>query len=202
MPATPSTMLALGASAADFHLPNVVTGEAVSLKDYSGAKALLVAFVSPHCPFVKHIQQELGQIARDYSDRGLHIAAISSNDAVAYPADSLENLKIWAQEQDYSFWVLFDEEQSVAKAYNAACTPDFFLFGADHKLVYRGQLDDSRPKNELPVTGKDLRAAIDAVLSGQSVSQEQRASIGCNIKWKAGNEPSYFQAPAPALAAA
>ncbi|MCW3062687.1 MAG: alkyl hydroperoxide reductase [Capsulimonas sp.] len=200
MPATPSTMLALGTPAADFHLTDVVTGETVSLKDYHGAKALLVAFVSPRCPFVKHIQQELGQIARDYADQGVHIAAISSTDVETHPEDSLENLKIWAQEQDYSFSVLIDEDQSVAKAYQAACTPDFFLFDNGHKLVYRGQLDDSRPKSDIPVTGKDLRGALDSVLSGHPVSEEQRASIGCNIKWKPGNEPSYFSAPAPALA--
>lgn len=184
MALTPSTMVALGAQAPDFKLPDVVSGRAVSLKDVSGKKALLVMFICRHCPYVQHIKTELGRLGRDYADKDASIVAISSNDAVNYPEDRPESLKAFAQEEKYSFPFLYDESQSVAKAYSAACTPDFFLYDGGLKLVYRGQLDDSRPGNGKPVTGKDLRSALDSVLSGNKPSAEQRPSIGCNVKWK------------------
>ncbi|MFW6359158.1 MAG: thioredoxin family protein [Chroococcales cyanobacterium] len=192
MARTESTMLELGTRAPDFQLPNVVSGETISLATFSGDKGLLVMFICRHCPFVKHIQDELAQIGKDYANSTLGIVAISANDAENYPDDSPENLKKMAQELDFSFPVCYDETQGVAKAYTAACTPDFFLFNGDRNLVYRGQLDDSRPGNDKPVTGKDLRAAIDAVLADQPVNSDQKPSIGCNIKWKPGNEPTYF----------
>lgn len=191
MARTASTMLALGTSAPDFSLPDV-NGRRVSLADFRGRGGLLVMFICNHCPFVKHLRGALAEFARDYQSKGLGIVAISSNDAVAYPADSPEAMKKESQEAGYVFPYLYDESQAVAKAYNAACTPDFFLFDGGHKLVYRGQFDSSRPGNEQPITGADLRAAADAVLAGKPVSSDQHASIGCNIKWKAGNEPEYF----------
>ncbi len=189
---TPSTMLPLGTKAPDFQLPDVVSGKTISLATMISKQALLVMFICRHCPFVKHIQKELANIGKDYSDRSLGIVAISANDAEKYPDDSADNLKLMAQELGFNFPLCYDETQDVAKAYTAACTPDFFLFNGERELVYRGQLDASRPSNELPVTGKDLRSAIDATLAEQKIDFEQKASIGCNIKWKPGNEPDYF----------
>jgi len=189
--AVPSTMLALGTKAPEFELPDVTDGRIVSLSDFEAKRALLVMFICRHCPYVKHVREELARLGRDFADSELAIVAISSNDAEEYPEDRPESLAEEAREAGYAFPYLFDESQEVAKAYTAACTPDFFLFDADRALVYRGQLDDSRPSNGLPVTGKDLRAAINAMLSGRPVSEDQRASIGCSIKWHAGNEPAY-----------
>jgi peroxiredoxin len=189
--AVSSTMLALGTKAPDFELPDVVTGLPVSIRDFDGRPALLVMFICRHCPYVRHVRGELAQLGRDFAESDLAIVAISSNDPAEYPEDAPESLAEEAREAGYAFPYLFDETQAVARAYTAACTPDFFLFDADRALVYRGQLDDSRPSNGLPVTGEDLRAAIDAVLSGGPVAQDQRASIGCGIKWRAGNEPAY-----------
>ena len=190
MAATPSTMLSLGTAAPAFSLSDTVSGRSVSLGDFRD-KPLLMMFLCNHCPFVKHVRAEVARIGRDYQARGVGLAAISSNDVAKYPDDSPAKMKVEASEAGYSFPYLFDETQAVAKAYKAACTPDFFLFDRNHKLVYRGQLDDSRPKNEKPVTGSDLRAAIDAVLAGSPVNAQQWPSIGCNIKWKPGNEPDY-----------
>jgi len=184
-------MLELGTKAPGFELPDVVTGERVSLSDFEGKRAMLVMFICRHCPYVRHVRGELARLGRDFADSDLAIVAISSNDPIEYPEDAPESLAQEAREAGYAFPYLFDETQEVAKAYTAACTPDFFLFDADRALVYRGQLDDSRPRNGLPVTGKDLRAAIEAVVSGEPVSDDQRASIGCSIKWRAGNEPAY-----------
>lgn len=189
---TASTMLPLGTQAPDFHLPDVVSGKAISLATFADKKALLIMFICQHCPFVKHIKQELAQLGQDYLTSDLGIVAISANDAEKYPDDAPESLKTMATELDFKFPMCFDETQEVAKAYTAACTPDFFVFDAERKLAYRGQLDDSRPSNDQPVTGADLRAAVEAVLAGKSVPGEQKPSIGCNIKWKPGNEPSYF----------
>jgi peroxiredoxin len=189
---TASTMLPLGTKAPDFHLPNVVSGETISLANFADKKVLLVMFICRHCPFVKHIQNELTKLGQDYRTSDLAIAAISANDAEKYPDDAPESLKALALEQGWQFPVCYDETQATAQAYTAACTPDFFLFDSDRQLVYRGQLDDSRPSNGKPVTGTDLRAAIDTALAGKPISTEQKPSIGCNIKWKPGNEPSYF----------
>lgn len=191
MALTASTMLALETKAPDFHLPDVVTGETVSLATFAGKPALLVMFICKHCPFIKHVQDELAQLGSDYVARGVGIVGISSNDVNKYPDDSPEQLKAMAKEL-MPFPICYDESQETAKAYTAACTPDFFLFDAEQKLVYRGQLDDSRPSNGKPVTGKDLRAALDAVLADQPLNPEQKPSVGCNIKWKPGNEPSYY----------
>lgn len=184
MAATESTMLALGTPAPDFHLPDVVTGRTVSLQDFADKKALLVMFICRHCPYVVHVRHELAKLGVDYADKSVGIVAISSNDAEAYPEDAPESLKQMALELGFRFPFLYDESQDVARAYDAACTPDFFLFDADRKLVYRGQLDGSRPGNGIPVTGRDLRAAIDAVLEDQPVNPNQKPSLGCNIKWK------------------
>ena len=189
MAKTPSTMLPLGTPAPAFKLPDT-NGKMVSLPDFRG-KPVLVMFICNHCPYVKHIAAQLAQLGRDYHPRGLGIAAISSNDVANYPDDSPEKMKEEAKHVGYTFPYLYDESQAVAKAYRAACTPDFFLFDTEHRLVYRGQFDDSRPGNAMPVTGKDLRAAIEAALSGKDVSKDQKASLGCNIKWKTGNEPDY-----------
>ena len=188
---TPSTMLNLGTQVPDFELPDVVFGETVSPAAFAGKKAFLVMFICRHCPYVKHVERELGRLGKDYAGKSLGIVAISANDAANYPDDKPERLGQQAKENGFTFPYCYDESQETAKAYTAACTPDFFLFDADRKLVYRGQLDDSRPDNGKPVTGKDLRAAIDAVLGGKPVGADQKASIGCNIKWKAGNEPAY-----------
>ena len=191
MALTPSTMLPLGTKAPDFLLPDVVSGDEISLETFGGKKALVVMFICRHCPYVKHVQGELARLGKDYADNDVGIVGISANDAKNYPDDAPGSLKAFAAEQGFSFPLCYDESQETAKAYTAACTPDIFLFDGDRELVYRGQLDSSRPGNNEPVTGKDLRAAIDAVLSGQSVDAEQTPSIGCNIKWKPGNQPDY-----------
>ncbi|MCI0631396.1 MAG: thioredoxin family protein [Phycisphaerales bacterium] len=183
-------MSSLGAKAPSFRLPDT-NGKLVSLDDFKTAPALLVMFICNHCPFVKHVRSELAKLGRDYQKRGAAIVAISSNDVDKYPDDSPAKMKEEAKAAGYTFPYLYDETQDIAKAYEAACTPDFFLYDRNRKLVYRGQLDDSRPSNGLPVTGKDLRAALDAVLAGKPVSRDQKPSIGCNIKWKPGNEPQY-----------
>jgi peroxiredoxin len=192
MALTPSTMkLSLGAEAPDFALPDP-DGKIHSLGDFSGRPALLVAFICNHCPYVKHIAPAFAQLAKEYQQRGVGIVAINSNDFEHYPDDSPAKMKEEIALRSYVFPYLVDQSQQVAKTYRAACTPDFFLFDADRKLVYRGQLDASRPGNSLPVTGKDLREAIEAVLAGQPVATDQRPSIGCNIKWREGNSPDYF----------
>lgn len=183
MALTESTMLGLGTLAPDFGLPDVVTGKTVQRDDFRGQKGLLVMFICTHCPYVKHIEKGLAQLGADY-ERKLGIVAISSNDAESYPDDSPMGLKRQAQTMGFKFPYLYDETQAVARAYKAACTPDIYLFDRDFKLVYRGQFDGSRPGNGVPVTGKDLRAALDAVLRGEKPGANQLASIGCNIKWK------------------
>lgn len=188
---TASTMLPLGTIAPPFSL-NDTEGNTVSLADFAGKKALLVMFICNHCPYVKHVADQLKQLADDYIPHDVAVVGISSNDAEAYPDDSPEAMAKEKADRGYAFPYLFDGDQSVAKAYAAACTPDFFLFDADQKLVYRGQLDSSRPKSDIPVTGEDLRAAIDAVLAGNAPSPDQKSSLGCNIKWKPGDEPQYF----------
>ncbi len=192
MALTASTMLPLGTKAPNFQLLDVVSGKMISLSTFAGKKALLVMFICKHCPFVKHIQKELAQLGKDYINRDVGIVAISSNDVNNYPDDAPEQLKAMVQELGFTFPLCYDESQETAKAYTAACTPDFFLFNADQRLVYRGQLDDSRPSNGKPVTGEDLRAALEAVLAGQPINSEQKPSVGCNIKWKPRNEPSYY----------
>lgn len=184
MAVTPSNMLALGTPVPRFELPDVRTGRTVRLEDFSNEPALLVMFISRHCPYVQHVAQELARLGRDYGGRGVGIVAISSNDVVRYPDDSPERMAQMADELGFSFPVCYDESQDVARAFQAACTPDFYVFGPDRKLVYRGQLDGSRPGNGVPLTGKDLRAALDAVLAGRPVDPDQKPSIGCNIKWK------------------
>jgi peroxiredoxin len=191
MVAVTSTMVPLGTKAPGFRLPDT-DGNLVSLEDLQGASALVVIFLCNHCPYVKHIRGGLAQLGRDYVPRGVAIVGISSNDVANYPADSPARMVQEAKEAGYIFPYLYDESQEVAKAYRAACTPDLYLFDRDQRLVYRGQLDDSRPGNGLPVTGKDLREALEAVLSGKPVASPQKPSIGCNIKWKPGNEPDYF----------
>lgn len=188
---TASTMLPLGTKAPDFALPDT-NGKIVRLADFDGAKALLVIFLCNHCPYVKHIADNLARITKEYIAKGVAVVGINSNDATAYPDDSPVKMKEEVAARGYAFPYLYDETQETAKAYRAACTPDFFLFDADRKLVYRGQLDDSRPSNGLPVTGKDLTAAVEAVLAGKPVPAEQKPSLGCNIKWKPGHEPEYF----------
>jgi peroxiredoxin len=184
-------MLPLGTAAPDFTLPDT-DGKTVSLADFKDKTALLVLFICNHCPYVKHLRAGLAQLARDYRPRGVAIIGINSNDVTNYPEDSPARMKEEAKSAGYLFPYLYDESQAVAKAYRAACTPDLYLFSQNRKLVYRGQFDDSRPGNGVPVTGKDLRAALDAVLAGKPVSPSQKASVGCNIKWKAGNNPDYF----------
>jgi peroxiredoxin len=188
---TPSTMLELGTPAPAFRLPDT-DGRMVGIDDYADAAALLVMFICNHCPFVKHVRAELARIGRDYESRGVAIVAISSNDVGAHPDDSPERMREEKERYGYLFPYLFDESQEVAAAYHAACTPDFFLFDAERRLVYRGQLDDSRPGNDVPVTGADLRGALDAVLEGKPVAEPQKPSLGCNIKWKAGNQPVWW----------
>ena len=189
MAKTLSTMLELGTLAPDFSLPDVVTGRTITLASFRGEKALLVMFICRHCPFVKHVEHELARLGVDYLSRGLGIVAISANDVANHPDDAPHHLREMADEIGFTFPVCFDETQDIAKAYSAACTPDFFLFNKDRELVYRGQLDDSRPDSGQPVNGRDLRAAIDAVLFDRPVGADQRPSAGCNIKWKPGNEP-------------
>lgn len=191
MAATRSEMLPLGTSAPSFSLPDP-DGKSHSLDDAAGADAVLVMFISNHCPFVKHVATELAAIGRDYGSRNVAVFAINSNDVDRYPADGPEAMKTESATRGYSFPYLLDSTQDVAKAYRAACTPDFFLFDDKRRLVYRGQLDDSRPGNDMPVTGTDLRRALDAVLQNSTVDGEQRPSVGCNIKWRPGNEPDYF----------
>lgn len=188
---TASTMLPLGTSAPDFSLPDY-DGKTVSLNDFRGRKALLVVFMCNHCPYVKHVAPELARLADEYQRREVGVVGISSNDITAHPDDAPDKMKIEAAQQGYHFPYLYDADQKVASAYRAACTPDFYLFDADFKLIYRGQLDDTRPKQGAVPTGKDLRAALDALLAGKAQPQPQRPSIGCNIKWKTGQEPEYF----------
>ena len=192
MALTPSTMLlAPGTKAPEFKLPDVVSGKTISLETFAGRPGLLVMFICRHCPYVQHIKQELAKLGRDYGTRA-GLVAISSNDAKTHPDDAPERLKGMAQEEGWAFAFLYDESQAVAKAYTAACTPDFFLFDRDRRLAYRGQLDDSRPGNGKPVTGQDLRAALEEVLAGRPVTANQQPSVGCNIKWKPGNAPPYY----------
>jgi peroxiredoxin len=191
MAATPSTMPPLGMDAPDFTLQDA-NGEEHSLSDFDGFRGLLVAFICAHCPFVVHIRKDFGAFAREYREKGLAVVAVASNDLGQYPQDGPEGMLQEAEEGGYVFPYLLDETQEVAKAYRAACTPDFFLFDSERKLRYRGQFDASRPGNGIPVTGEDLRAAADAVLAGEPVPGDQRSSIGCNIKWKPGNAPDYF----------
>lgn len=191
MARTNSTMLPLGTKAPDFSLVNI-DGQTVSLSDFQDAPALLVIFMCNHCPYVIHVSEELARLTSEYQQKGVAVVGISSNDAAAYPADSPEQMVAEAEKRGYTFPYLYDETQEVAKAYRAACTPDFYLFDREQKLVYRGQMDASRPDSGIPVTGADLRAALDAVLAGQPVPEDQNPSIGCNIKWKPGNEPDYF----------
>ena len=191
MALTPSTMLALGTPAPDFQLPNV-DGKTVSLADFKGSPVLVVMFLCNHCPYVKHLRAALAEFGRECDAKNVAVVAISSNDAKNYPDDSPAKMVAEARTAGYTFPYLYDESQKVAKAYRAACTPDFFVFDRGRRLVYRGQFDASRPGNGIPVTGKDLRAAVDAVLRGTPPPLDQVPSMGCNIKWKAGNEPDYF----------
>jgi peroxiredoxin len=188
---TASTMLQLGFKAPDFSLQNTIDGKTVSRSDFDGSP-LLVMFICNHCPFVQHLADALAKFAREYQSQGVGIVGISSNDVEKYPQDGPDAMAVEAKQRGYTFPYLIDLDQQVAQAYRAACTPDFFLFDSEHKLVYRGQFDASRPKSELPITGADLRAALDALLAGKQVPQKQLPSIGCNIKWKAGAEPDYF----------
>ena len=190
---TASTMLPLGTPAPDFSLRNV-DGQMVSLSDFQGRPALLVIFMCNHCPFVKHIAEQLAQLGREYQGAGAGMVAISSNDIANHPEDSPEQMIHEVEQRGYSFPYLYDEDQDIAIAYQAACTPDFYVFDGDQKLAYRGQLDSSRPDSGIPVTGQDLRAALDAVLAGEPAAEHQVPSIGCNIKWKEGAEPQYFNA--------
>jgi thiol-disulfide isomerase/thioredoxin len=188
---TPSTMLALGTTAPEFTLLEPATGKRRSLSEFNPA-ATVIMFICNHCPFVIHVRDEITRLARDYAPKGVTFIAINSNSAESHPQDGPEHMAALVRELGWTFPFLFDETQEVAKAYHAACTPDFFVFDDEKRLAYRGQLDDSRPSTATPVTGRDLRAAIDAVLAGEPAPTEQRPSIGCNIKWKPGNEPDYF----------
>jgi peroxiredoxin len=188
---TPSTMLPLGTQAPHFALPDT-TGKTVKLSDFSSAPALLVVFMCNHCPYVKHVAEGLAQLARDYQAKGVAVVGINSNDIAKYPDDGPAKMAAEVKSRGYTFPYLLDESQQVAQAYRAACTPDFYVFDAQQKLAYRGQMDDSRPDSGKPVTGADLRAALDAVLSKKAPGDDQTPSIGCNIKWKPGNEPDYF----------
>ena len=189
----PSTMLELGTPAPEFALPDT-EGKTVALADLAGSPALLVMFICNHCPFVKHVREELATLTSEYIGRGVAVVGIQSNDVANYPDDGPEKMKEERETFGYRFPYLLDETQEVAKAYRAACTPDFYVFDAQRKLVYRGQMDDSRPKTEIPVTGADLRAALDAALAGKAPAVEQKPSVGCNIKWRPGNEPAWFTA--------
>lgn len=188
---TPSTMLPLGTSAPEFALPDT-DGQTVRLSDFKDAPALVVAFICNHCPYVKHIRESLRDVAKELQSKGVAVVGISSNDVTSHPDDAPEKMRVEKDSVGYTFPYLYDETQEVAKAYKAACTPDFYVFDRSHSLVYRGQFDDSRPGNDIPLSGKDLKAAVEAVLSGQPVPAQQKPSIGCNIKWKPGNEPEYF----------
>ena len=189
---TASTMLPLGTPAPDFSLPDT-EGKAVSLGDFAEAPALLVIFMCNHCPYAKHVADGLAKFAGEYQKRGVAVVGINSNDVSSFPDDSPEQMAAEVQRRGYTFPYLFDQTQEVAKAYRAACTPDFYVFDRGRKLVYRGQMDSSRPQSGIEVTGEDLRAALDAVLAGQPVPEQQKPSLGCNIKWKPGNEPHYFE---------
>jgi peroxiredoxin len=191
MAAVSSTMLELGTAAPDFSLPDT-TGKLVSLADYGQAPATLVVFMCNHCPYVKHIANQFAEFAREYQAKGVAVIGINANDVSTHPDDSPEKMTEEAKKIGYTFPYLYDQTQEVAKSYRAACTPDFFLFDKHHDLAYRGQFDGSRPGNNVAVTGQDLRMALNAVLLEQPVPAEQKASMGCNIKWKAGNEPDYF----------
>jgi len=188
--AVESTMPTLGTIAPDFALTDTVSGATVRRSEYDGTQALLVMFICNHCPYVKHVRAGLAALGRDYADADIGIVAINANDPVAYPDDNPEAMAVEAADAGYTFPYLFDATQEVALAYTAACTPDFFLFGPDRSLVYRGRMDSSRPGSDVPVTGEELRAAIDAVLAGEAVATEQVASMGCSIKWRPGNEPA------------
>jgi peroxiredoxin len=192
MARTPSTMLPLGTAAPEFKLPDS-GGKIVGLADFAGKPALLVMFICNHCPYVKHVRSELAKLGRDFAPRGVGIVAINANDVANFPEDSPVKMAEEAIAAGYDFPYLHDESQAVARAYRAACTPDFFLFDKGRKLIYRGQLDESRPGNGIPVTGKDLRVALEALLANKPLSVEQKPSLGCNIKWKAGNEPNYIR---------
>jgi peroxiredoxin len=189
---TASTMLPLGTAAPEFALPDT-TGKTVSLADFRDAQALLVMFICNHCPYVKHVAAGMAKLAKEYQARGVAVVGINANDVDNYPDDAPEKMAEEILSRVYTFPYLYDETQETAKAYRAACTPDFYVFDHERRLVYRGQMDDSRPDSGLPVTGADLRAALDAVLAGKSVPEKQRPSLGCNIKWKPGNEPEYFK---------
>ncbi len=191
MAETPSTMAPLGMKAPNFQLPDVVSGRSVSLDDFETAPALLVMFICNHCPYVKHVREHLAQLVREYQARGVAVVGISSNDVAQFAEDGPDGMKQEARIMGYTFPYLYDESQEVAKQYRAACTPDFFVFDKDGRLVYRGQMDDSRPSSGRPVTGKDLRAALDAALAGRPAPAEQSPSMGCNIKWKEKNAPVY-----------
>jgi len=191
MAVTPSTMLELGTIAPDFNLPDCDGGRK-NRDDFKTAEGLLVIFICNHCPYVLHINTELAKYAAEYQARGLAVVAISSNDVSNYPADGPDKMIELVKQYNFTFPYLYDESQQVAKLYKAACTPDLFLFNSDFKLFYRGQFDDSRPKNELPVTGNNLRLVTEAMLTGKSIDADQKPSMGCNIKWKPGNEPDYF----------
>ena len=193
MSAIASTMLELGTALPPFRLRDL-DGKAVTSKDFAAARGVLVAFICPHCPYVRHIRTAFAQVAAAAQQRGIVVLAINSNDVTAFPDDSPDGMREEIREGGYTFQYCFDESQDVAKAFQAACTPDFFLFDAAQRLVYRGQFDDSRPKSDVPVTGKDLKEAIDALLAGTPIAQDQRPSLGCNIKWSKGNEPKYFKA--------
>lgn len=184
MAATESNMMPLGTKAPNFNLADAISGKNKSLKELKSDKATVVMFICNHCPFVKHVQTGLVKLANDYLPKGISFVAISSNDVKNYPDDSPGRMKEVAKQFGYPFPYLYDESQDIARAYGAACTPDFYIFDKDLKCVYRGQMDDSRPSNDIPVTGKDIRAALDAILAGKSVSEDQKPSIGCNIKWK------------------
>ena len=192
MARTPSTMLELETKAPDFTLPDAVSGRLVSRRDFEG-KPLLVMFLCNHCPFVKHVRAKLTEIGKVFQEKGIGVVAINSNDVATHPDDSPEKMKLEARDAGYTFPYLFDETQKVAQAFRAACTPDFYLFDRHHRLVYRGQLDDSRPGNSLPVTGHDLVAAAELLLGGAMIPASQKPSLGCNIKWKSGNEPDYYK---------
>lgn len=189
---TPSTMAELGSPAPDFSLLEPTTGKTVSSDDFADAGALLVVFLSNHCPYVKHIAGGLAEFAREYAAKGLAVVGINANDVERYPDDAPEAMVEEVERRGYGFPYLFDDEQEVAKAYHAACTPDFFLYDRDRRLAYRGQFDASRPGSDVPVTGEDLRAAADAVLTGRDPGPDQTPSVGCNIKWKPGNNPPWF----------
>lgn len=191
---TESTMLPLGTVAPSFSLEDVASGKTITLSDFKGKKGFLVMFICQHCPFVKHVENELGKIGQDYVPQDIGILAISANNIETHPQDSPDNMREQVTRANFNFPYAYDASQVVATSYTAACTPDFFLFDGDLKLAYRGQLDDSRPGNEKPVNGKDLRAALDQLISGQPIPTDQMPSIGCNIKWAPGNEPAYFGA--------